>query len=273
MASARKKRGEAQAQPTNATKSRAPLPRWKKVLFAAVTFFMFFGLVEFSLYVAGVEPLLYDEDPYVGFTSQVPLFIEEADGVRDARMVTARNKLGFFNKQQFAKEKGDDVTRVFCLGGSTIYGRPYDDVTSFCGWLRELLPVADPSHGWELINAGGISYASYRVAAVMEEITAYQPDIVIVYCGHNEFLERRTYSEIIDTPAPVRGLVSVLSRTRTYSAMARAFRHKPVVDREESELLDDEVNAILDQSVGPIGSSARPSTRLSSSRPCAQSND
>ena len=78
----------------------------------------------------------------------------------------------FFNKQQFDRKKDKGVTRVFCLGGSTTFGRPYDDLTSFCGWLRELLPVADPSRKWELINAGGISYASYRVAALMEELSA-----------------------------------------------------------------------------------------------------
>ena len=91
------------------------------------------------------------------------------------------------------------------MGGSTTYGRPFDDATSFCGWLRELLPVADPSRQWELINAGGISYASYRVAALMEELADYQPDVFIVYSGQNEFLERRTYSGIIEMPAPVRG--------------------------------------------------------------------
>ena len=44
-----------------------------------------------------------------------------------------------------------ETYRIFCLGGSTTYGRPYNDTTSFAGWLRELLPVADPQRRWEVI--------------------------------------------------------------------------------------------------------------------------
>lgn len=250
MPFARKKRGQTPAGRTRDGKSRTRLPVWKKALFSALTLVIIFGLIELALTLAGVKPLRYEEDPYVGFSSQIPLYVEQGD----SQLVTARNKLRFFNQQQFAKRKSDGVTRVFCLGGSTTYGRPYDDATSFCGWLRELLPVADPSRGWELINAGGISYASYRVAALMEELSAYQPDIFIVYCGHNEFLERRTYSGIIDMPKAVRGLAAVLSGTRTYSATARLvrrFSEKPGAARGESAQLAGEVDTILDQTVGP----------------------
>ena len=83
------------------------------------------------------------------------------------------------------------------MGGSTTYGRPYFDNVSFCGWLRAYLQAADPTRNWEVINAGGVSYASYRVAILMEELVEYDPDLFIVYSGHNEFLERRTYPQII----------------------------------------------------------------------------
>ena len=60
--------------------------------------------------------------------------------------------------------------------------------------------MADPTPHWEVINAGLLSYGSYRVAMVMEELITYEPDLFIVYTGHNEFLERRTYKEIIAAP-------------------------------------------------------------------------
>ena len=255
MPSDRKKPAQSEAEPTREGKGRRRFPVWKKALFTLLTLLVFFGVLELILFLAGVKPLLYEEDPYVGFSSQIPLYVEQgedADG--DTLMVTARNKLRYFNKQQFTKEKKDGVTRVFCLGGSTTYGRPYDDATSFCGWLRELLPVADPSQDWELINAGGISYASYRVAALMEELSEYEPDIFIVYCGQNEFLERRTYSGIIDMPDSVRGLTAVMSHTRTYSAMVRLIRgfgKESAGEGGKSEQLPGEVAAILDNAVGP----------------------
>ena len=222
------------------------MPFWKKALFSLLTLVVFFGLIELVLFVVGVKPMSYEEDPYVGFSSQIPLYVEAGSG---GRMETSRNKLAYFNKQEFSKEKDSELTRIFCVGGSTTYGRPYDDTTSFCGWLRELLPVADPSQKWEVINAGGISYASYRVAALTEELAEYDPDVLIVYCGQNEFLERRTYSGIIDMPEAVRGLGALLSRTRIFSGISRIVKKKP--EPAEGAQLDGEVNTILDQSIGP----------------------
>ena len=243
------KKSRNKGETTEEQKTLPTLPLWKKLVFSFLSLALFFGLIELVLMAAGVKPLSYEEDPYVGFTSQIPLFIPKEDS--EQMVVTARNKLAYFNKQEFSREKPDNTTRVFCLGGSTTYGRPYDDTTSFCGWLRELLPAADPEGEWELINAGGISYASYRVAALMEELSDYEPDLFIVYCGQNEFLERRTYSGIIEMPEAVRGLSAVLSKTRTYSGISRLIRKSDKPTEEQSEKLDGEVNTILDQSIGP----------------------
>lgn len=154
-------------------------PVWKEIVFAVLVVGSFFALVELGLLLLGVQPLSHSRDPYVGFTSRLPLFVEESGPQGEAMRVTAGNKLRFFNRQQFIEDKPPGTYRVFCLGGSTTYGRPYDDATSFCGWLREFLPQADPSRQWEVINAGGISYASYRVAVLMEELIGYDPDLFI----------------------------------------------------------------------------------------------
>jgi len=161
----------------------------KNVALGLVSLILFFLLLEGALALAGLNPGLYEEDPLVGFSSRIPLFVENEQ--RKGVLSTARNKLSLFNPQHFVRKKPPEAYRIFCLGGSTTYGRPYGHATSFCGWLRALLPVADPSRRWQLINAGGISYASYRVAALMEELVDYDPDLFIVYSGHNEFLERR----------------------------------------------------------------------------------
>jgi tetratricopeptide (TPR) repeat protein len=225
------------------------------VIFAAVATVLFFALLEGALLLAGIRPALVDDDPYVGFASHVPLFVprQRADGA--VEMVTADNKLPWFNPQRFLRDKPAGTFRIFCLGGSTTYGRPYRDPTSFCGWLRELLPAAAPRRQWELINAGGISYASYRVARLMEELAAHEPDLFVIYCGHNEFLEDRTYGRLRRTPAFVQRLVLLLSRTRTYASLRRILRpaadtSQPVNVRDRP-LLPAEVKTRLDQGVGP----------------------
>ncbi len=227
---------------------RAQLSLTKKIAFSLIACGLFFGVVELILAAVGVRRMRYDEDPYVGFTSHIPLYVEKPG--TDGEMETAPNKLTFFNRQHFSRHKPPGTYRIFCVGGSTTFGRPYDDGTSYCGWLREFLRTADGSRSWEVINAGGISYASYRVALLMEELMQYEPDLVIVYTGHNEFLERRTYASVIGTPAAVRGLGAVLSGTRTFSAVHRLVHARSA---PKSTDLPGEVDTILDQSVGLDG--------------------
>ncbi len=230
------------------------VPLWKKLLFAIITVAALFTAVEILLAVAGVRPALYEEDPYVGFSSYIPLFVEQAGPEGQAVMVTARNKLRFFNPQQFAAKKSAGTYRIFCTGGSTTFGRPYADMTSFCGWLRVMLPKADPSRKWELINVGGVSYASYRVAVLMEELIRYEPDLFIIYSGHNEFLEHRTYGQVIRTPRAVRGLGAIMSRTRIYTATRQAvdaMAGSSDAALDKRNFLPGEVETILESSIGP----------------------
>ena len=229
------------------------LPVWKKLLFALVVCLGFFLLVELVLALAGVRPVLYERDPYVGFSSQIPLFVHDAESSDPNALVTARNKQRIFNVQKFSAKKAPGTMRVFCLGGSTTYGHPYDDKTSYCGWLRSMLPRADPSRRWEFINCGGISYASYREALLMEELIQYQPDLFIVLSGHNEFLEHRTYGDILAMPRAVRGVGALLSRTRLHTALqAVAAKLRGASTETASRTsLPAEVDTLLDRSVGP----------------------
>ena len=105
---------------------------------------VFFLIVEGILYIAGVKPLSQQTDPYVGFAGYSPLFVEMTTPDGERVFATASNKMNWFNYQQFPVRKAKGVTRIICLGGSTTYGRPYDDRTSFSGWLREFLPAVDP---------------------------------------------------------------------------------------------------------------------------------
>ena len=169
----------------------------KKTIFSLVAVLGIWLLVELVLVVCGLGSVEGIDDPFVGFNAGTSLFVEsEIDG--QDWMQTAPGKQVWFNDQRFPRIKGANTKRVFCLGGSTTFGRPFDDSTAFSGWLRELFPLVDPETQWEIVNAGGVSYASYRVANVMEELCHYDPDLFIVFTGHNEFLERRTYAGLID---------------------------------------------------------------------------
>jgi tetratricopeptide (TPR) repeat protein len=206
--------------PVNKPSVPRKLPFWQGALLSLAAIVLFFGSLEGVLAIIGVRPTLLDKDPFVGFVSNVPLFVPKIDEDGRQILTTAANKLSNFNHQQFYKKKPAGTYRIFCLGGSTTYGRPYNDTTSFAGWLRELLPRAEPSSRWEVINAGGVSYASYRVARLMKELALYEPDLFIIYSGHNEFLEERSYGALRDAPGMVKSTAALLARTRTWTAMS-----------------------------------------------------
>ena len=216
----------------------------KNIAFGLAVALGLFLILEGILWISGVEPLYERADPYVGFAGYSPLFVEKRTPEGEHVFITANNKMYLFNNQKFPVRKDSDVTRIFCLGGSTTYGRPYDDITSFCGWLREFLPAVDPNRQWEVINAGGISYASYRVVNLMETLVRHDPDLFIIYTGHNEFLEKRTYDRVLSTPVFLRNLTSLASRLRLYSLLSDLVHGR-------KDVLSTEVDAVLDNSVGP----------------------
>ncbi len=227
----------------------------KNLLLSLGSLVVFFGLFEVTLKLIGFTPLVEIEDPYVGFSSGSLVFIEGRDSLTGEKIYkTASNKKSNFNTQSFKQVKDKETYRIFTLGGSTTYGRPYDDVTSFSGWLREYLKALNPSIDWEVINVGGISYASYRVAKLTEELVKYEPDLLIVYSGHNEFLEERTYGSIKESNAILREANTFFSKSRTYSALSSLLlkrESKQASGVKKKSRMGDEVNAILANSVGP----------------------
>jgi Flp pilus assembly protein TadD len=216
-------------------------------------------LLEGTAALLGPAPVATSRDPWVGFAGASPLFVASRDADGSPILRTATAKAGLFNMQSFAADKPAGTRRVFCVGGSTTYGRPWDGRTSFCGWLERFLAGADPTQRWEVINAGGISYASYRVARVVDEIATCEPDLVIVYTGHNEFLERRTYGDVLRWPEWMRTLGALATRTHVFAVLDSLWRGGAGVAANAPsaaghtgrELLPAEVQTVLDRSVGP----------------------
>ena len=215
--------GESESVPSTRTSRLRGLAVNLFVSIAALV--LFFGGIEVLLALLGVRPMVVDEDPYVGFQSSLRLFEVSESG---QEMRTASNKLKLFNRQAFPRRKSSDTFRVFTLGGSTTYGRPYDDATSFTAWLRAYLGTIDPGRHWEIVNCGGISYASYRVALLMEELVEYEPDLFIIYSGNNEFLESRTYPDQMAEPAAFTRTRLLLQHSRLWSfgSVSRQSRQK-----------------------------------------------
>lgn len=87
----------------------------------------------------------------------------------------------------FQYEKAQNTIRIFCLGGSTTAGFPYQYNATFPSLLNDRLESLFPQKKFEIINFGISAINSYSVLDFSRELIKYQPDLVLIYMGHNEF--------------------------------------------------------------------------------------
>ncbi len=234
---------KAQATPATVTTARQKL---LLVAFGVGLFLLALIAVEGAFAVFGIGDDLLYEDPFVGFAPGKDLFVRETLPGGEAVYATRTEKLAFFNAQQFPAEKSDDAYRIFTLGGSTTAGRPYDDKVAFGRWLELYLEAMDDSRDWQAINAGAISYASYRVVLLMKELVRYEPDLFVIYTGHNEFLEERSYSQIIHQNLALKKLRFWLNTKRFFVTARHAWLGLRETPDSAEPTLAEEVDTRLD---------------------------
>lgn len=218
----------------------------RRRLFAAGLGLLPFIMLEIGLRVFGVgaEPT----DLHDGFGEVAPLFELSDDG---STWQTSLARQQFFVAQEFPAEKSTGEFRIFCLGGSTVQGRPYQPETAFGKWLELELGARDDSRTYRSINCGGISYASYRLRPVLREVLNYQPDLIVLATGHNEFLEDRTYSDL-KSRSGARILVENLAKhSRTVMLLRELTGGAPRQEPEQdASTLSEGVEARLDDEAG-----------------------
>lgn len=92
-----------------------------------------------------------------------------------------------FKPAIFRKEKHPNSYRVVCLGGSSMFGTPYQMTCTISGILRRQLRHLYPQRDIEVINFGASAINSQVIKQFVPEILQFQPDLVLIYMGHNEF--------------------------------------------------------------------------------------
>lgn len=90
-------------------------------------------------------------------------------------------------EQTFNKVKQNNTLRIICLGGSTTAGFPYEININFPYFVKDRLQWLLPDKQIEVVNLGVTAINSHAVLDMMPEVIKLEPDIVLIYMGHNEF--------------------------------------------------------------------------------------
>lgn len=94
----------------------------------------------------------------------------------------------------FKKPKGE--FRIFTFGESTMHGAHYGPTSSPARWLEKYLHDFLPGRNIRVINFARIGRGSHFAYKTFREVSVYQPDLVLVYTGHNVFLPRNRKSDV-----------------------------------------------------------------------------
>jgi len=125
----------------------------------------------------------------------VPEFFEPVTLAGEKHYRVAHGELYSERGVTFPAQKPDNGFRVFCVGGSASAGWPHPPGEDWCAQLEPSLAAALPHREVEVINVSAHAYASYRVRLVFQQVMRLEPDLVLIWSGNNEFLERRAYLE------------------------------------------------------------------------------
>ncbi len=94
---------------------------------------------------------------------------------------------GSVNQFDFFDPKPSNTIRIVLAGGSAIKGFPQPRGFAPSAFLGEMLSDAWPDRRVEVINLGTTAVASFPVLSMLTEMLEYDPDLVVIYSGHNEF--------------------------------------------------------------------------------------
>lgn len=147
------------------------------------------------LFVLGAELYLR----YTGYGFENSLFITREvepgkswyfvnPGLKDKYQFTGKFSVMdpiFPDSMKLAKGKKD--FRIFAMGGSTTQGYPYMDNGSFPRMLEAMLRVSETGREVEVVNLGVTAMNSHGVLDFMRMVPEYEPDLIVLYMGHNEF--------------------------------------------------------------------------------------
>jgi lysophospholipase L1-like esterase len=158
---------------------KTPAPKWFYISLIVIPV-LFFVLLE-----AGLRLFNYGNDDHIWVDiSQDMQILNPEIGYR--YFFTTKN-LPFSVESFIYKEKKGNSFRVFVVGASSAAGYPYLSSASFSKFIRKKLEILYPQKVIEVSNFSMSAINSYTIRDLMPELLKKQPDLVLIYLGHNEY--------------------------------------------------------------------------------------
>lgn len=171
---------------------------------------------EAALRVLGVGDPRLAEDPFAGFEPDLyPAFLQ--DPFDPARIMNnpARREI---RHGSWLRRSPPGTLRVLAVGESNV--QIFENER-----LEEALSRALGGRPVEALNSGASSFGSHRIALLARDwLAAFDVDLVLLYMGHNEFLERLFFRRMLAEPPRLRAARKLLARTHLYTAMRAGLR-------------------------------------------------
>src|SRR5262245_60643404 len=127
-------------------------------------------------------------------------------------------------QREFLADKPAGTYRIFVVGESSAEGSPYGPGLAFSGWLALRLAAEAPEVHWEVVNAAFAGAQSWSQLAVVQDIARHEPDLLVVYLGHNEVGTRFSAADRrrLDPRYWLRGWLTQLRLYRVLSSLLPA---------------------------------------------------
>ncbi len=84
-------------------------------------------------------------------------------------------------------EKAPGAVRIVCIGESSMAGFPYEVHLRPSAMLQADLRARYPGRQIEVVNLGIAAISSYPMTEFVSEAMKIEPDLFLIYAGHNEF--------------------------------------------------------------------------------------
>ncbi len=166
-----------------------PLKLWQKISLIGLSILLVFFL----------EGILR----HFGYGEKIPLFIPQVK-LSDQYQIYRTNPLApvlfFLTRAKNGVRKGGSMVqehllvpkpkggiRILFVGESTVEGYPYPKNLCSSAFLSDMLKHALPGKDIQVLNLGLTAGASYPIWKLTQQALDYQPDLVVIYTGHNEY--------------------------------------------------------------------------------------